>query len=84
MIIREVHWQLPEIWDIPNCWSLYEHSKELAMEGNPAGAILMYQLRHFILNPQNIEEWDFDEMRLYIMDNLDRVRNVWQLRVKSL
>jgi hypothetical protein len=90
MITRDETLELPAEWTDETCYQLVMHAIELGHYGNPAGFLLVSSLHQFIgydieenkyLKPSN--EWDYEEMRKWIMQNSGRVLNVWRFQVQT-
>jgi len=90
MILSDPKRQLPE--EMTDDWliDLWDHARELGLNGNPGGFGLTIDLFPFVgveLNPPSGEEvryllpyseWDYDGMREWIAENREKVLSTWQ------
>lgn len=89
MIIRDESVELPAEWTNQLCDELVAHAIDLGHYGNPAGFLLTVCLHPYIGYDEGDRhylrgEWDYDGMRVWISENLERVKRVWQLQVKLI
>lgn len=74
MIVRDQQRIPPQTWTDADVRELLDHSHDLAMNGNPAGFLMVDALK----------DLDVDAARAWIAENGDRVLTVWQFQVRSI
>lgn len=92
VVVRDPSREVPAEWTERDIWALFDHARELAQNGNPAGALLSgawapYVARRPYRGHRTLkrrDEWDYPAIQAWIAANPERVRTVWQFRVESI
>jgi hypothetical protein len=86
LIIEDKTKKLPTEWTDQMCDCLISHAINLGHYGNPSGFLLAVSLEPFIGYEKDGEhhlrdEYDYEGIRQWIIDNPERVKRVWQLQI---
>ena len=92
-VIMHSYRPLPEEWTDEQCRKLYKHACDLGENGNLPACFLALEFSKCVgwdkdgsgaFQQRPYDRWLYDEMRSWIASNIERVRDVWELRIVYL
>jgi hypothetical protein len=87
-MIKQTNRPLPKEWTDDRLIELFDHARDLGLNGNPGGYMLSADLFPFVgKEDQNGRwlrdycDWDYEGMRRWVEENQEHVRISWQREV---